>query len=145
MKVKLNMQIKLESNKNNYKQEIGYRLLSLQKPKTYCVISAFLKTICVLNSLWKYKQHQIEYLIYNDISCWKIHQFKNLFHSNFIFIFNTVRTGKGNICSRPIIRFQLSSNDAIGFWFLFTAEEGGSIQTLVCIETIFVLNNFKKC
>ena len=39
-------------NKNLYKQEFGFSLLlSLKKSKTYCVIGALLKTICVLNSL----------------------------------------------------------------------------------------------
>ena len=42
-------------------------------------IFALLKIICVLNSLWKYKQNQIEYLVYNYINCWKIHQFNIYF------------------------------------------------------------------
>ena len=54
----------------------------------------------------------------------------------------SILSAKESICNT--IRFQESANDAVGFWFLFTVSKGGSIQTLVCRETIFVFNNFKK-
>ena len=54
VKLQLDMQIKLETTKNNYKQEFGYRLLfSLQKSKTNCVIGGLLKSLYILRSFEK--------------------------------------------------------------------------------------------
>jgi hypothetical protein len=45
--------MKLETNKNHYKEEFGYHLLlSLLKSKTYCAIGTLLKTNFTTNSFF---------------------------------------------------------------------------------------------
>ena len=113
------MHIKLETNKNHFKQEFWYCvLLSLQNSKTYCITGTLLKTICDLDSLGSNKTKKIklnrwyimELIVERSISS------KHYFTVTIIFIFNAVRTGKENICN--IIDFQWSANDAVGFRFL---------------------------